>query len=143
MTEKRKNIHGIIGLVILVISELLMFKGIEPFASWFYFLAWWSYILIVDSLVYKIKKNSLIMNRQGEFFLMLFWSAFIWTFFEAVNLILQNWYYVNVVPNLIIRWLGYGIAYATVLPGLFETTEFLESLGLFTGSRLKPISVNR
>jgi len=143
VTEKRKNIHGIIGLVILVISELLMFKGIEPFASWFYFLAWWSYILIVDSLVYKIKKNSLIMNRQGEFFLMLFWSAFIWTFFEAVNLILQNWYYVNVVPNLVIRWLGYGIAYATVLPGLFETTEFLESLGLFKGSRVKSISVNR
>ena len=141
--QKKKNIHGILGLVILVISELLMLKGIEPFASWFYLLAWWSYILIVDSLIYRIKKNSLIMNRRGEFFLMLFWSAFIWTFFEAVNLILQNWYYVNVVPNLTIRWLGYGIAYATVLPGLFETTELLESIGLFKGSTLKPISVNR
>ena len=53
--QKKKNIHGILGLVILVISELLMLKGIEPFASWFYLLAWWSYILIVDSLIYRIK----------------------------------------------------------------------------------------
>ena len=141
--ETKKNIHGILGLVILVISEILVFKGIEPFASWFYYLAWWPYILIVDSLIYKIKRNSLIMNRRREFILMLFWSAFIWTFFEAVNLIMKNWYYMNVVPFKIVRWLGYGVAYATVLPGLFETTELLESLGLFKDSRVKPISVNR
>lgn len=141
--ETKKNIHGVIGLVILVISTILMFKGTEPFASWFYFLAWWPYILIVDSLIYRIKRNSLIMNRRGEFILMLFWSAFIWTLFEAVNLVVKNWYYVNVLPVLAIRWLGYGIAYATVLPGLFETTELLESFSLFKDSRVKPISVNR
>ena len=141
--ERKRNIHGILGLFILVISEILMFKGAEPFASWFYFFAWWSYILIVDSMIYKIKKNSLIMNRTGEFLLMLFWSVFIWTFFEAVNLIMKNWYYINVVPICVVRWLGYGVAYATVLPGLFETTELLESLGLFKDSSLKPISVNK
>ena len=140
---KMRNIHGILGLFILVISEILMFKGAEPFASWFYFFAWWSYILIVDSIIYKLKKNSLIMNRTGEFLLMLFWSVFIWTFFEAVNLIMKNWYYINVVPICVVRWLGYGVAYATVLPGLFETTELLESLGLFKDSSLKPISVNK
>jgi len=127
----------------LVISEILMFKAIEPFASWFYYLAWWPYILIVDSLIYRLKKNSLIMNRKGEFFLMLFWSVFIWTFFEAVNLIIKNWYYINVVPIRVVRWVGYGVAYATVLPGLFETTELLESGGLFKNSSIKPIAVNR
>jgi len=141
--ETKKNIHGIIGFVILAVSTILMFKGTEPFASWFYFFAWWPYILIVDSLIYRIKKNSLIMNRKGEFLLMIFWSVFIWTFFEAVNLIMENWYYANVVPNLPVRWLGYGIAYATVLPGMFETTELLESAGLFRYSTVKPISVDR
>jgi hypothetical protein len=131
---RKRNIHGILGLFILVFSEILMFKGAEPFASWFYFFAWWSYILIVDSIIYKLKKNSLIMNRTGEFFLMLFWSVFIWTFFESINLIMKNWYYVNVVPICVVRWLGYGVAYATVLPGIFETTELLESLGLFKNS---------
>ncbi|KPJ59663.1 MAG: hypothetical protein AMJ42_01850 [Deltaproteobacteria bacterium DG_8] len=120
-----------------------MLKGIEPFASWFYYLAWWPYILIIDSLIYRIKRNSLIMDRKGEFLLMLFWSVLFWTFFEAVNLIIKNWYYVNVVPILAIRWLGYGVAYATVLPALFETTELLESVGLFKNSSVKPLSVNR
>jgi len=143
MMKTKKNIHGIVGLLILVIAEILMFRGIEPFASWFYYLAWWPYILIVDSLIYKLKENSLIMNRKGEFLLMLFWSVFIWTFFEAVNLIMNNWYYINVVPTRVVRWLGYGVAYATVLPGLFETTELLESWGLFKNSSVKPISVNR
>ena len=78
------------------------------------------------------------MNRRGEFFVMLFWSIVIWTFFEAINLIMQNWYYSNVVPYRTIRWLCYGIAYATVLPGLFETTELLETLGLFKNSSVKP-----
>ena len=137
----QKNIHGILGLVILVISHVLLLMEIELIASWFYYWAWWSYILIIDSLIYTIKKNSLIMNRKGEFFLILLWSIVIWTFFEAVNLILQNWYYSNVVPSLVIRWLCYGVAYATVLPALFETTELLESVGLFKNSTVRPITV--
>jgi len=141
--KSKKNLHGILGVALLVCSEILMLKGIEPFASWFYYCAWWSYILIVDSLIYTIKKNSLIMNRGGEFLLMLFWSVFIWTFFEAVNLVLKNWYYVNVVAYRFIRWPGYAFAYATVLPGVFETTELLESLGVFKKSRVKPLTVNR
>ena len=137
----QKNIHGILGLVILLISHVLLLMEIELIASWFYYWAWWSYILIIDSLIYTIKKNSLIMNRKGEFFLILLWSIVIWTFFEAVNLILQNWYYSNVVPSLVIRWLCYGVAYATVLPALFETTELLESVGLFKNSTVRPITV--
>jgi hypothetical protein len=35
------------------------------------------------------------------------------------------------------RWLGYAIAYGTVLPGIFETTELLETLGLFKNSKMK------
>jgi hypothetical protein len=139
----QKNIHGITGLVVLLISQVLLFRNSEPIATWFYFFAWWPYIFIVDSIIYKIKQNSLIMNRRKEFFLMLFLSVVIWTFFEAVNLILQNWYYINVVPFRIIRWIGYVVAYATVLPGIFETTELLEAAGILKKSRVKPLSVNR
>jgi hypothetical protein len=35
------------------------------------------------------------------------------------------------------RWMGYAIAYGTVLPGMFETAELLESLGLFKNSKIK------
>ena len=140
---KQKNLHGIAGLILLVISQVLLLRNVEPVASWFYYCAWWPYILIVDSIIYKIKQNSLIMNRRGEFYLMLFWSVVIWTFFESVNLILQNWYYINVVPLRPVRWLGYAVAYATVLPGIFETTELLEAAGLFKKNRVKPLAFNQ
>jgi hypothetical protein len=140
---RQKNIHGIAGLVLLLISQILLFSNIEPFATWFYYFAWWSYILIIDSIIYKIKHNSLIINRKKEFFLMLFWSVVIWTFFEAINLIMKNWYYINVVPSQAIRWIGYTVAYATVLPGIFETTELLETTGILKKRRVKPLIVNQ
>jgi predicted flap endonuclease-1-like 5' DNA nuclease len=140
--EKRKNLHGLIGLVALIAAQLFLLKKVEPVASWFYYCAWWPYILIIDSLIYRIKGNSLLMNRRGEFVVMVLWSVVIWTLFEAINLIMQNWYYVNVIPLRAVRWPGYALAYATVLPGLFETAELLEALGLFKNSRVQPRTIS-
>lgn len=38
--------HGIFGFIALICSEFLMLKGIEPFSTWFYSFAWWSYFPI-------------------------------------------------------------------------------------------------
>jgi hypothetical protein len=135
--ERRFPLHGIVGILLLVFSEILQFKKVEPFYSWFYCFAWWSYILTIDAFIYRIKGNSLIMSRTREFLLMIPWSIFIWLIFEAANLSLKNWYYINLPASLLERWLGYAVAYGTVLPGLFETTELLESLGLLKESRIK------
>jgi hypothetical protein len=70
------------------------------------------------------------------------WSLFIWLIFEAANLFLKNWYYVNLSHSTIERWSGYAIAYGTVLPGMFETTELLETLGLFRNSRIKKTAIS-
>jgi hypothetical protein len=130
-------VHGIIGIIALLLSEIFLFKKVEPFYSWFYCFAWWSHILIVDAIIYRLKGNSLLISRTREFFLMIPWSIFIWLIFEAANLSLENWYYINLPHSRLERWLGYAIAYGTVLPGIFETTELLESLGLFKNSKMK------
>ncbi len=65
------------------------------------------------------------------------WSVTIWLIFELFNLRLHNWHYVNLVSNTAIRWAGYTLAYATVLPGIFITFTLLKNLGVFTGIRLK------
>jgi hypothetical protein len=65
------------------------------------------------------------------------WSLFIWLIFEAANLSLENWYYINLPHAAVERWLGYAIAYGTVLPGIFETTELLETLGLFKNLKMR------
>lgn len=130
-------IHGVMGFLLLILSEILHLKKIEPFYSWFYCFAWWSYILFIDAIIYYLKGNSLIKNRIKEFFLMIPWSVFIWLIFEAANLSLKNWYYINLPRSTLERWLGYFIAYGTVLPGIFETTELLETLGLFKNASHK------
>jgi Domain of unknown function (DUF4332) len=135
--KKTFPIHGMIGIASLLLSEIFLFKKVEPFYSWFYCFAWWSYILTVDAIIYLLRGNSLLLSRTKEFFLMIPWSVFIWLIFEAGNLFLQNWYYINLPHSGVERWLGYAIAYGTVLPGMFETTELLETLGLFKNSRIK------
>ena len=135
--KKAFPIHGIIGITLLLISEIFAFKKVDPFYSWFYCFAWWSYILTIDAIIFRLKGNSLILNRTKEFFLMIPWSVFIWLIFEAANLSLENWYYINIPLSIVERWLGYAVAYGTVLPGLFETTELLETLGLFRNSNMK------
>ena len=139
--EKRLNIHGIIGLGVLLVAEVMLFKRVEPFLSWFYGFAWWSYILILDSLIYRLKGDSLILNRTKEFLLMIFWSFTIWLFFEMVNLVIGNWYYVNVPNSALVRFFGYALSYGTVLPGIFETTELLETLGLFSNTSAPRVRV--
>jgi len=135
--KKTFPLHGFLGIIILFLSEILHFKKVEPFYSWFYCFAWWSYILTIDAIIYRLKGNSLLLNRTKEFFLMIPWSIFIWLIFEATNLSLENWYYINLPHSIVERWLGYAIAYGTVLPGLFETTELLESLELFKKSKIE------
>ncbi len=140
--KKTFPIHGIFGIIFLFLSEIFHFKKVDPFYSWFYCFAWWSYILTVDAVIYRLKGNSLILSRTKEFFLMIPWSIFIWLIFEAANLSLKDWYYINLPHFVAERWLGYAIAYGTVLPGLFETTELLESSGLFKKYKIKKTEIS-
>lgn len=141
--KKTFPIHGIIGILFLLISEFFLFKKIEPFYTWFYCFAWWSYILAVDGIIYRLKGNSLIRSRTKEFFLMIPWSIFIWLIFEAANLSLENWYYINLPDSIVERWIGYAVAYGTVLPALFETFELLETLGLFKRIKIKKTVISQ
>jgi hypothetical protein len=53
-------------------------------------------------------------------------SVTIWLIFEAFNFRLQNWHYLYLPPQKGLRWFGYTIAYATVLPALFTTKNLLD-----------------
>ena len=141
--KKTFPLHGIFGILLLILSEILHLKKIDPFYSWFYCFAWWSYILFIDAIIYRLKGNSLILSRTKEFFLMIPWSVFIWLIFEAANLSLENWYYINLPHSTVERWLGYAVAYGTVLPGIFETTELLETIGVFKKSQIKKTVISQ
>jgi hypothetical protein len=133
----RLKIHGPIGIVMFILAAVMLAKGREPFVTYFYSFAWWSYILTADALVYWLRGESLIVNRTGTFFLMIPLSIFIWCIFEGFNFRLTNWHYITVPHELWKRWIGYAVAYGTVLPGLCETYHLFKETRPFQSVSVK------
>ena len=122
-----------------LVSALAMMQKQEPFYTWFYSFAWWSYLLFVESFLYSRDLESLLFNHPARFLLLLPLSVTIWLIFEVFNFRLQNWHYVYLPSLRGLRWLGYTIAYATVLPALFATRNLLDFLGLFREAGNLPV----
>jgi hypothetical protein len=112
------------AVVVFAVATAGMLSGREPFATWYYSLAWWSYIVFVDAWVTRRGGRSIVLrNRHAPRLLAL--SIAIWATFEIYNFRLANWYYIEIPTDPFLRWIGYAIAYATVLPGIFVTAELL------------------
>jgi len=129
--------YGILGIIMILFSELNFYFKIEPFASWYFPIIWFGYIFLIDSIIYKLRGNSLIMNRKNHFFTILILSALIWWLFEFLNFRTQNWNYAGVLPEAwTIRKLYGTISFSTVLPAVIETFELIKTFKLFNKIRL-------
>lgn len=137
------KIHGWVGLGIILISEILLFSGNSFVNIYFTPLVWSGYIFFVDALVFRIKGVSLIVSRPKEFLLMLPLSFLFWEVFEFFNLYIQNWHYVGIPEDLIVRWLGFGWAFATILPAILETAEGLETWDRIARQKIHPFKIGR
>jgi len=122
--------YGWLGGAALAAGEIGLAWGLYPVQVLFYLIAWWSYILLVDAWVWRLRGHSLLRNRRWEFLVLGYWSIALWNLFEVFNLRLQNWFYVNVPAEFLYGALMSVLAYATVLPGIFETYELLGAAGL-------------
>jgi len=129
------------GLVVLATSAYLLLSGLAFMGVWFFDFAWWSYILILDGLVFRAKRESLIFSHFRYFVFLVFWSAVLWFTFEIFNIRLENWKYINIPSTDWVRWAGYCISYSTVLPAIFETVDFLSAVGFIKNIRVKFITV--
>jgi hypothetical protein len=123
-------------LTFLTVHGLLLAK-VEPVATYFFVFVWWSYIFLIDSIILWGRGSSLISRLKGKFPLLILCSACFWIFFELLNLGLNNWYYQGQggsfsLPILIFFGL---LAFGSVLPGILETHELLQLIGL--GKRLE------
>ena len=129
--------YGFIGILLIVLVQINFFLKIQPFANWYFPIVWFGYILIIDAIVYKLRKNSLISNRFYQFLGMIIISMVLWWIFEFVNLPVKNWGYtglqgLNTKINLFA-----SLSFSTVLPALFETVELIRSIHLFDKKKLK------
>src|SRR3954469_23526693 len=115
--------YAIAGLALLAASEAGMLAHIEPFWSWHTPIAWTGYILLIDGFIYKKRGSSWLMSHRSEFAFLWVVSFSLWTIFEGYNLLIRNWHYINLPQNLVVRYLGYAWAFATISPAIFETAE--------------------
>ena len=133
-------LYGAVGLLILGGAEILLFLRLWIIPTFFTPIVWTGYILFVDALNYMIRGESLIQTRPKEFLLMLPWSVFCWFVFELYNLHLQNWVYLGLPQNLLVRMVGYLWAFATIFPAVLETAELFHPL--YEDVRMKPWKIS-
>ncbi len=126
--EGRWTWYGPVGLGLILVSELLLWRKMHFVELYFTPLVWTGYILLVDSCVFRLKGQSRIKDSVGKFLWLAFWSIPLWLIFEAYNVHLRNWAYLNLPQDLVERYIGYGWAFATIWPGLFETTDLIATL---------------
>ena len=117
--------YGYVGLVVILAAEILLFLDISPIPVFFTPIAWTGYIVAVDAAVYSVRERSLLRSEPEAFVWMAVLSIFLWLIFEWYNTRLLNWTYVGLPRNVYVRYLGYGWSFATIIPAMLETAEFL------------------
>jgi len=135
MEQKKFGSYGYMGLLLILFAQLSLALKLRTITVWTTPVAWTGYILFVDALLFKFRGNSLIMTRTREFLAILPLSIGFWLIFEWYNLFIQNWHYINLPQKLWVRWIGYGWSFATIMPGIFETTEAVEGWDIFGRTR--------
>lgn len=129
--------------VTFILATTCMLKRLNPFYTWYYVFSWWSYIFFLESLLFVKGGDSTLFASPGRFLVQLPLSITIWLIFESFNFRLHNWHYIQAPSSLPLRWIGYSISFATVLPGLNTTTRFLRHLEVFNSSHSSSFTMNQ
>jgi len=124
-----------LSLAGLAVSAALLARGVPFMKTWFYCFAWWSILLVLDAVNLRRTGTSPMTADFPLFVRTAFLSVPAWLVFEAFNIRLGNWSYHGLPPDLPVRWLGYVVAFATVIPALKELAALFLSFG-----REKPAS---
>lgn len=127
MKEKILRMNLFFGLFVLTISSILLNRQVAFMKNWYFCFAWWSFILILDSLNFRKNKVSPLSKSIKNFLFTAFISVFVWLLFELFNLRIKNWTYHSLPQNLFVRWIGYFVAFASVIPAMQEIYLFVEA----------------
>jgi hypothetical protein len=113
------------GLLIMAVSEIAAYNGIQPFHTWNTPICWTGFILFADSLVYHARGTSWIRSSPREFLFLALASVPLWLVFELYNLFLDNWHYVGLPDSRALRYIGYTWSFATIWPAIFEAADLV------------------
>jgi hypothetical protein len=114
-----------LGVALHVVFFVLMLRGVEPFHTFFYLFAWWTFLPVIGAINAERGGNSLVFGANRQLAWLAGYSVVVWLFFEIWNFQLQNWRYVGVIDLTWLRWVAYAVSFATVLPGILEVDTLL------------------
>ena len=125
-----------VGLLLVTASWLASWFGPERAREVAFVPLWLGFILTVDGIVWLRAGSSILTRNRREFALLFLISSPLWWIFELANLRLDNWSYV--LPYHY-SWLHYHfyatIAFSTVLPAVFETSDLIATTRVRTWGR--------
>jgi hypothetical protein len=119
------NLQALAGLALIVLSEGATLAGLEPFASWNTPIGWTGFIVCADGVVFHTRGTSWLRSAPREFAFLAVVSIPLWLVFEFFNVFLDNWHYVGLPENRWLRAFGYGWAFATIWPAIFEGADLV------------------
>jgi hypothetical protein len=96
--------------------------------------------MLIDSLVFHVKKDSLLTRHPKKLLSIFIVSLGFWIIFEHYNFVILGWTYENISSVEILAGL---IAFASIIPAVFETAELIRNLHLFDKIKGKKMKVDK
>jgi hypothetical protein len=127
---------GWAGLALMLGGWLLAwtrFPWMENLQTFTFTPPWLGYIILVNALT-QMRSGRCMLTHQPRLLLALFLvSAVFWWYFEYLNLLVENWYYVNVgeLSNWQFFWYA-TLPFSTVLPAVLSTRDLLATFPGFS-----------
>jgi hypothetical protein len=116
------------GLAIVLIFWPLSWSRLHPWSDWAFFPLWLGYIVTADGILFARRGTSLLRSGWPKVGRLFASSAVVWWSFEAFNLRVANWQYLQVAPVSTAQFiLQATLDFSTVLPAIFVTTMVLET----------------
>ncbi len=139
----RFPVFGWIGLAIILFAEALLIADVTFVRIFFTPIVWTGYILFVDGLLHRYTGRSYLIYRWPSFLWMLPSSLFCWLIFEAYNLHLKNWQYINLPDNMAVRLFGYVWSFSTIFPAVLITSDLIYHSKLFDRFQIRRFEISQ
>lgn len=148
MTPSLRNLAGVFAALAAFLAFLWLgaVRRAEPFHTYLYFFCWAPFLLVLErGYALKTGRGFLAAMNRGTSLRSAVWlgvlSTTAWLFFEVFNFRLSNWSYIGVPRPAPVRWTGYALSFATVMPGVLFLASLFNPRELPRPPRAEPASL--
>ncbi len=128
VARRRFPLYGFAALALCLLAWAASWLRIDPFYRYRFFPLWFGYIMFMDALVVMRHGTSLLTRARWRYIQIFVISSIVWWVFEGMNVAVQNWHYLLDQPYSRLSYtLIVSLDFATVLPAVMETAEFLST----------------